>query len=128
LHISFPCVIDDSTTLSLAQTGTFKGPEDIQEYVNFAFSNFLFDFIERSKDTILTPIRLLGDECSILSTSTSRQQVKATNYSYDRVIAYALHYSTKPFRVKQINLYFPEVFLAQLFGVAFGEILLLFYY
>jgi hypothetical protein len=92
------------------------------------FSNFLFDFVERSKDTIPTPIRLLGDECSILSTSTTRTQVKATNYSYEQVVAYALHYSTKPFKVKQINVYFPEVFVAQSFGVVSGEILLLFYY
>ena len=90
----------------------------------FSFSNFLFDFNERSKDPNLTPIRLLGDECSILLTSTVRSQVKATNYSYEQVVAYALHYSTKPFKVKQINVYFPEVFAAQLFGVAFGEILL----
>ena len=111
---------DKESSLTIAETGEYKGPDEIKEYINFARSDF-FDYLIQMDSIVPTPIRFTKDECSILFTMTHKTQVNAKygdKKCYERVLGYKLHYSPKSFKINHINVYYPGDFLSELFGKA----------
>ena len=73
----------------------------IKEYANSVDTSFT-----QRHPLVPTPIQLLGDECSVLFTSIHRVNKEGT--CYDHVFGSTLHFSTKPFKINLVSLYYPD--------------------
>ena len=119
------CIIvnaDEDSTLTLAETGEYQGPDEIKEYVKFVdVETVFFDIAKRMDKLVPTPVRLTEDECSILFTTTNKYQTNAQDDNgqcIETVVGYTLHYSTSSFKMNRISLFYSRDFLSELFGKA----------
>jgi len=112
--------------MQLAQSGTFIGPEEMTEYVNFVDAKF-FDYYKRGEMKIV-PRKLEKDECILLFVNQNIAQVNA-NYGNpvcaETTVGVKLHYTVSGpdgsgFHIHRTNLYYPPVFLDFLFNEGLG--------
>ena len=113
--------LDDSTTFSLTETGTWVGPGDIKEYVDFTTSH-LFNMYDTTNDVEMEMILATHDSCSAIFTGTNRYQVDSKFHPpggkcLETLLAYTLHWEVEPFKVKKINLFSPKQRMETLFNV-----------
>lgn len=111
--------MDKTSVLDLAETGTYEGPEEVKEYVDFTKADF-FDYYKRSGPLDITPIRTTYDECHVLFVTTTKAQVKKefnpAGACLETVFGYTLRFAPKPFKVHRIDLFYSPEFTSKLFS------------
>jgi len=131
---------NDDSVMQLAQSGFFKGPQQMTEYVNFLTSTFFESYekvesqgvpISLKKDQLGVPISLKKDQCEILVAVQNRVQVKP-KYSVSgdgmcliTTVGFKLYYTVSNlkgdgFLIKRTNVFFPDKFLPMLFNDGIG--------
>eukprot|EP01083_Nonionella_stella_P000682 1934_1 len=100
---------DKTSVLDLAETGTYEGPEEVKEYVDFTKADF-FDYYKRSSSLDATHIRTIFDKCHVLFVAMDKAQVKKefnqAGACLETVVGYTLCFAPKPFKVHRIDLFY----------------------
>lgn len=125
----------DGSIMQLAQGGTYEGLDGIQEYVNFAYTPWLFEDLKVLNDTTVpNPSTVVknGNQCEVtVAVKTCRSFVAPqidtnTRKSADVLIGYRLFFnvnqyngSTAEIFVSRANIWYDDGYLTELFGVAF---------
>lgn len=119
---------NEDSTMHLAQSGTFTGPEQMTEYVDFTKSVY-FDKYE-SLDSATQFIEASSDQCIVQVAVQNLAKVKAeyskTGQSECAVttVGFKLQYTVGlfgfGFNIKRMDLFYPEKFLQLLFNDLIG--------
>eukprot|EP00581_Thalassiosira_minuscula_P002991 CAMPEP_0183742550 /NCGR_PEP_ID=MMETSP0737-20130205/64759_1 /TAXON_ID=385413 /ORGANISM="Thalassiosira miniscula, Strain CCMP1093" /LENGTH=840 /DNA_ID=CAMNT_0025978137 /DNA_START=297 /DNA_END=2819 /DNA_ORIENTATION=- len=117
-------VMDESSTFSITETGTWTGPADIKEYVDFVLSD-LFNLHDLISDRMVDLISATDDECVVVTNVINKVRVdKKFNPQGKCFIApshSSMHYSVKEgFKVKSIAVFYYKPALKLLFGDHFN--------
>lgn len=120
---------NDDSVMQLAQSGQFKGPEQMIEYVEFTKSTFFesYESLEQKR----VPISTGKDQCQVLVAVQNRAQVKP-EYSTSgegvcliTTVGFKLYYTVNNlkgdgFLIQRTNLFYPDKFLNILFNDGIG--------
>jgi hypothetical protein len=115
-------------TMTLAQTGTFNGPEQMKEYVDFTKAIY-FDLYERLDKE--TSMRVASrDQCLLLLAVENKVQVKSEYSKTENAecgittVGVKLNYTVGMFgfgfNIKSLDLFYPTKFLQTLFSDLIG--------
>jgi len=117
---------NETSIMQLAQTGTFIGPEEMAEYVNFVRGPF-FDFYTPVPDEgNQIPVKLTQDECVMMVAITNKMQVNANMgkpVCVETTVGFKIHYTVADlggsgFLIHRTNVYYNDMFAQELFGDA----------
>jgi len=119
----------DDSTMQLAQSGTFTGPNQMTEYVDFTKAKF-FDKYVPTDGSETKVLKATKDQCEVMVAVPNKMQV---NPMYSKsgegmcvtaIVGFKLNYSTGPFAhgftIKRTDLFYPDKFLPILFNDAIG--------
>jgi hypothetical protein len=116
--------LDENSTLQLAQTGKYQGPENSAEYVNFLKSAY-FDYYVPPVSSLanIYPVSYKEDECEILTAVLNRAQtnkaVVGQALCAEFLVGAKIKFTVKgKFYVEQINVFYSGPFISFLFGNA----------
>lgn len=121
---------DDSSTLLLAETGSYLGVDDIQEYIAFVTSRYFSNFDLSSRDTFLQFISSRWGTCQIIATFKTIGELDEaftgnSGCTENLIGAKALYSPGLPFGlfgngflINRIDLFFPGRFLERVFGTS----------
>eukprot|EP00581_Thalassiosira_minuscula_P007307 CAMPEP_0183702746 /NCGR_PEP_ID=MMETSP0737-20130205/751_1 /TAXON_ID=385413 /ORGANISM="Thalassiosira miniscula, Strain CCMP1093" /LENGTH=672 /DNA_ID=CAMNT_0025929413 /DNA_START=139 /DNA_END=2157 /DNA_ORIENTATION=+ len=117
-------VMDESSRLSLTETGTWTGPNDIKEYVDFVLSD-LFNIHNPISDRTIDLMSATDDDCVVLTHTMTKVRVdkkfNPEGKCYITPNHTSIHYSVKDgFKVKSITVFYPKPALNLLFGDHFN--------
>ena len=115
--------LNDESTLNLAQTGVYKGPDGIAEYINFLKGDY-FDYYKAPEPASLADFHAVSykeDQCEILVSHKNRIQgnraVLGQEMCMEIVIGYKLKFTIQDkFTVQRINIYYDGSFLSHFLG------------
>jgi len=120
---------NDDSVMQLAQSGTFKGPEMMTEYVDFTKATFFESYESLGGEAV--PISLKKDQCEMLIVGPNKAQVKP-EYSVSgegvcliTTVGFKLYYTVNNlkgdgFLIQRTNLFYPDKFLPMLFNDGIG--------
>jgi len=115
----------EDSVMQLAQSGTFTGPEEMTEYVDFTSAKF-FDYYERLGEPKVYPISLAEKECVVMIVTINKMQVNA-NYGQpaclETTVGFKMQYTVSDlqgngFNIHRMNLFYSPAFLHVLFADA----------
>jgi len=119
---------NEDSVMQLAQSGTFKGPSQMIEYVDFTKAKF-FDYYKRvaGKESSQL-VKATKDECVMSIVTINKMQVNATYgqpVCLETAVGFKLHYTVSDpegngFNIHRTNLYYSAPFLVELFNNGFA--------
>mmetsp|Transcript_12997 Transcript_12997/g.15253 ORF Transcript_12997/g.15253 Transcript_12997/m.15253 type:complete len:335 (-) Transcript_12997:118-1122(-) len=112
----------EDSVMQLAQSGTFKGPGEMIEYVDFTKAKF-FDYY-KSLDSYPQFMKATRDECVLFIVNINKAQVNPTYgqpVCLETTVGFKLHYTVSDpegngFNIHRTNLYYSAPFLVELFS------------
>jgi len=115
----------EDSVMQLSQSGTFTGPEEMTEYVDFTRAKF-FDYYKRVGKPNYYPISLAEKECVVMIVTNNKMQVNA-NYGQpaclETTVGFKMQYTVSDlqgngFNIHRMNLFYSPAVLHTLFADA----------
>jgi len=115
----------EDSVMELAESGIFRGPDEMVEYVDFIRAKF-FDFYRRVGDPMYFPISSSQEECVLLVVNINKAQVNAVMGQpkcLETAVAFKLSYTVADtqgngFQINRVDLFYSQPFLHTLFAHA----------
>ena len=122
----YPVYFDENTTMTLAQTGVYKGPEELEEYVRFI--DLSGPYMKTMKELNVTYADLIFDSdtgsCTYLSFRSFEYENEPSitaGYHYATTMMIKMKYSISKHKITQIDVFYTDKFILWFFEEALGS-------